>query len=433
MTGKAKSFRISHIFFWSVISAAFIGPGTITTALKAGSNYQLDLLWAIFFSIAACMVLQEAASRITIASGLTLGEVIQQKYGRRRILNINQLLTVSIIFGCIAYQAGNMTGAIKGIQLILELPKQAILLIIFLLAAILMWKGKIRLITNILGFLVALMALLFIIMAFQSNLSIYEILKSTFQPGMPKGSSLLVIGLIGTTIVPYNLFLGSGLSRNKDLKSTRFGLISAILLGGLITIFILITGTLIQGDFNFKTASEAIQLGTGNWGAIAFAFGLFAAGFTSSITAPLAAAITAQTLGKKAISQDQKLFRITWLIVLSIGGIFSLMDFEPVVIIIIAQAINGLILPFVGISILLVLNDKDIIPGDFQNGMLYNFLMLIVVGVSIFLGSYHVLNVVINALDLEINLLNTIIFSATISGLLIFGLALRIFFKRKEI
>ena len=170
----------------------------------------------------------------------------------------------------------------------MDVPEYIILIIIFLIAATIMWAGKIKLITNILGVLVALMAILFIMTAFRSEFTIFQITRSIFQPGMPTGSSLVVIGLIGTTIVPYNLFLGSGLSQNRDLKSTRFGLISAIALGGLITIFILVTGTMIHGDFNFISISEAIKSKTGIWGAYAFAIGLFAAGFTSSITAPLA-------------------------------------------------------------------------------------------------------------------------------------------------
>jgi Mn2+/Fe2+ NRAMP family transporter len=82
MIGKSSPLRVSQVIFWSVISAAFIGPGTITTALNAGSSYQLDLIWAVVFSIFACIVLQESVSRITIISGFTLGEAIQKKYGK---------------------------------------------------------------------------------------------------------------------------------------------------------------------------------------------------------------------------------------------------------------------------------------------------------------------------------------------------------------
>jgi len=400
MSLKKRSYRIGQILFWSVISAAFIGPGTITTALKAGSSYQLELLWAVVFSTIACIVLQESSSRITIASGLTLGEAIQSKYGKKKFFNINRMLTIAVIFGCIAYQAGNLTGAVKGFQIIYNVPVHLVLITIYAIAVILMWSGRIKVITNILGILVALMAILFIVIAFQSDFSIFQISKSIFRPGIPNGSSLVVIGLVGTTIVPYNLFLGSGLSRNKDLKSTRFGLISAISIGGLITIFILITGTLIYGEFNFNSIAQVIQSKVGMWGFYAFATGLFAAGFTSSITAPLAAAITSQTLVKKDKSNSRTVYNITWIVVLSIGTLFCLLDFHPVIIIIIAQAVNGLILPMVAISLFFILIDKKIVPEQYRNNTFQSIVMIIIVFVTVFLGVYHLLNVISGLLAL---------------------------------
>jgi Mn2+/Fe2+ NRAMP family transporter len=397
MARRNNPFRISQIFFWSVISAAFIGPGTITTALKAGSNNQLDLIWAVLFSILACIILQESVSRITITSGLTLGEAIQQKYGKTGILNFNKLLTLAVIFGCIAYQAGNITGAVRGVQLALNGPKTGIVLSIFFFAFSLMWIERIKLITGILSIMVSIMALLFLFLSLKTDYTLSDLSLSFIQPRIPDSSSLLIIGLIGTTIVPYNLFMGSGLSRNKDLKSTRFGLISAILLGGLITILIVITGTIIQGGFSFDTISSTIESKTGTWGKYAFAIGLFAAGFTSSVTAPFAAAITARTLIPNSnIKQQKSIYRLTWIIVLSIGTFFSFLDYHPVLVIILAQAINGLILPFVGISIFFVINDKQIIKGNNRNSLVANIILLLIVGIVIFLGIFHLLTVGFN-------------------------------------
>ncbi len=70
--------KLLNILFWSVISAAFIGPGTITTASKAGALFGFDLLWALVFSTFACLVLQEAVARLAIHSGTNLGEAISE-------------------------------------------------------------------------------------------------------------------------------------------------------------------------------------------------------------------------------------------------------------------------------------------------------------------------------------------------------------------
>ncbi len=416
MIGKTNPFRISQIFFWSVISAAFIGPGTIATALNAGSKYQLDLIWAVIFSIFACIILQESVSRITISSGLTLGEAIQKKYGKRGILNFNILLTLAVIFGCMAYQAGNITGAVRGIQLAVSGQKAGLVLVIFLFAFSLMWIERLKLITGILSILVSIMAILFLLLSLKTDYSISDLGLSFIQPKIPDSSSILIIGLIGTTIVPYNLFMGSGLSRDRDLKSTRFGLIGAILLGGLITMFIVITGTIIQDEFNFQTISSTIQTKMGPWGTYAFAIGLFAAGFTSSVTAPLAAAITAKTLISSSDDKHNKsLYRLTWIIVLFIGTLFSLLNYNPVLIILLAQVVNGLILPFVAISIFFVINDKQIIPGNNGNGIVANLILMFIVGIMIFLGVFHLINVVTNILKVSLDLYFRMAIAGTIS------------------
>lgn len=394
-------FNISQVIFWSAISAAFIGPGTVTTALKAGANFQLDLLWAVIFSIISCMVLQEAASRITIASGLTLGEAIQQKYSGTKRINLKDIISAGVIFGCIAYQAGNLTGASEAVQLFSILSKEWILFIIAITSALLMWKGNIRHITNTLGLLVAIMAILFAFLAFQSGITVHQVFMSSFRPKIPINSSVLVIGLIGTTIVPYNLFLGSGLSRGKDLKSTRNGLIPAIAIGGLITICILFTGTLLDINFDFKAISETFKIHLGDFGTYAFAIGLFAAGFTSGITAPFAAAITAQSAVMKKHDPGKLSFRMTWAIVLCVGLFFSLTNYHPVTLILIAQALNGLILPFVAVSVYLVLNDKNIVPERYANGKVYNLITLAVVGFTIFLGLNYLMNVILPLIDIK--------------------------------
>ena len=88
-----------------VIAAAFIGPGTVTTAAAAGAGYGYSLLWALVFSIIACILLQESAARITIASGLTLGEAIKHRFKSQKVA---LAIGVAIFLGCAAYEAGNI-------------------------------------------------------------------------------------------------------------------------------------------------------------------------------------------------------------------------------------------------------------------------------------------------------------------------------------
>jgi NRAMP (natural resistance-associated macrophage protein)-like metal ion transporter len=101
--------KLLNILFWSVISAAFIGPGTITTAAKAGASLGYSLLWALAFSTFACLVLQEAAARLTIVSGKSLGRAIAETYGQKKGGWLVFVLVLgAIILGSAAYETGNL-------------------------------------------------------------------------------------------------------------------------------------------------------------------------------------------------------------------------------------------------------------------------------------------------------------------------------------
>ena len=383
--------RLLNILFWSIISAAFIGPGTITTAASAGARYQFALLWALLFSTVACLILQEASARITIVSKKNLGQAIRYQFHRRveRLLVIS-LVSGAIILGCAAYEAGNILGGVAGALLAIPLSRSQMTLLVGLLAGLLLWFGKTRRVAQFLGGLVGLMGIAFLSTALSLKPSVSELLRGTLWPAFPAGSGLLVLGLIGTTVVPYNLFLGSGIARGSKLPEMRFGLSIAILLGGIISMGVLVVGSAVQGQFSFEALSATLSGALGDWARFFFALGLFAAGFSSAITAPLAAAITARSLFERpdGLSWDEKgrAFRGVWLGVLAVGVIFGLADIKPIPAIILAQALNGVLLPFVAVFLLIAVNDRSLMGDDAINGAVANSLMSIVVAITVVLG-----------------------------------------------
>jgi Mn2+/Fe2+ NRAMP family transporter len=388
---------LSSILFWSIISAAFIGPGTVTTAAKAGASFGVGLLWALVFSIIATVVLQEAAARITLASGKNLGQIISLRFSRKK--GLKWLVFLAIAFGCAAYQAGNMLGAISGLLLYTELSRQMGTVLIALFCFGLLWIGNYKIIARLLGVVVALMGILFIYVATYTAHSFSDIVLAAVVPGYLEGSGLLIIGLIGTTIVPYNLFLASGISKGQSIREMRVGLVIAILIGGIISIAILLVGTQVNGVFSFPALADTLSERVGKWGLVFFGMGLFSAGLSSSITSPLAAAVTAQSL----LGQDQdswssrgKYFRYVWGLVLLVGLVFGFLDVKPVPAIIMAQAINGALLPLVAIFLFLIANDKEIIGAQFTNGWFSNIFTLLIVGLSCFLGLNNIVKALAN-------------------------------------
>lgn len=378
--------RIQSILFWSIISAAFIGPGTVTTAAKAGANYGLDLLWALTFSIIGTVVLQEAAARLSIVSGKNIGEILSAGKGRKWGQLI--LIFLAVAFGCAAYQAGNMLGAVAGLQLFTSIGTKFGTLIIFIIGFSLLLSSNYKLIASFLGGVVAIMGFAFIYVAFQTDTSAFEFSGKMITPSIPEGSDFLLIGLIGTTIVPYNIFLGNGIKHGQQLRQMRFGLIVAIIIGGLISMSIMVVGSEVNGVFSFENLAATIGDKGGRLVGLLFGVGLMAAGLSSSITSPLAAAVTAKsTFNDSRNLWDEKgnRFKAVWMTIMVIGLAMGLSGLKVIPVIIAAQAINGFLLPIIACYLLIIVNRADLM-GVEKNGLILNGLSLLIIGVCFFLG-----------------------------------------------
>lgn len=351
------------------------------------------MIWALIFSTVACYVLQEASARITVVSGFNLGEAMRQEYGHTRIgRSIIYLALIAVVIGCAAYEAGNILGAVSGINLVTGgIPLPFIVSAIGLIAAIVLWKGTIRQIAAMLGIIVAFMGISFLITVFMMPHDISAILSDGLLPSIQPGSELLVLGLIGTTVVPYSIFLGSGLKHDQSPSEMRVGMMIAIGFGGLISIAILLTGTAVIGEFSFESLAETLDNQLGSGASQLLGFGLFGAGLSSALTAALAASITAKSLLSKDQSdpdwaENGKWFRTVWIIVLATGLFFGLIQLQPVPIIILAQALNGVILPIIAVILFLLMNSENVLPDGYRNGNLYNLTMGVVVYLTILIG-----------------------------------------------
>ncbi len=397
--------RLLLILFWSVIAAAFVGPGTVTTCARAGVDHGYALLWAVAFSTFTCLVLQEASARVAAVSGLDLGRALRVRFGggARGILLL-LLVLGAIVVGCAAYQAGNLLGAASGVALGLAgkgaggASSSLIVLAAATLAGLLLWFARTVTVARLMGLVVAVMGASFVVTAALLAPAPGALLRGLLVPSVPRGGGLLVLGLIGTTVVPYNLFLGSGLARGQSLGELRFGLGVAVLLGGLISMAILVVGSAVPSPFDFGALASALSSRLGGWARWMFAIGLFSAGFTSAITAPLAAAMTARGLfadeGHGRWGERSWRWRSVWLGVLLTGVGFAIATFArgggpavPVQVIVLAQALNGVLLPLVAVFLIVVVNDRSLMGDRGVNGALSNTLMGLVVAVTVVLGA----------------------------------------------
>ena len=393
--------RLLNILFWSVISAAFIGPGTITTAAKAGAGFGFSLLWALVFSTVACLVLQEAAARLSILSGKSLGNAIALRFKNSKGgWIIFTLIIGAIILGSAAYQTGNLMGAAEGIKLFYDFPVWILVLAIGVFAFVALLFPNLKVVARILGLLVVLMGIAFLTTAILIKPDPSLVMQGALTPSFPEGSGLLLLGLVGTTVVPYNLFLGSGIADKKQqLVEMRWGVAVAVILGGIISMAVLVTGTSVEGAFSFASLAKVLSDKLGGAAAWLFGFGLFAAGFSSAVTAPLASAITAKDIfgGDNQSKWQTKgiYFKLTWMLVLFTGLGFGMAGLKPIPAIIAAQAFNGFILPFIAIFLWMAINDQKLVKQS-VNSTVGNVLFGIIVWVSLLLGSWNILRLFVN-------------------------------------
>lgn len=387
-----------------IVAAAFIGPGTVTTATLAGARYGAELLWALLFSTFATMALQEMAARLGLVTGAGLGEAIRRRFdGGGRTVAL--LLVVSAIgVGNAAYQTGNLLGGALGLEGAVGGDLRLWVLVIGALAGALLLSGSYRLVERVMVGLVLVMSAAFVATAVVVMPEVESPLAGLLQPRLPDAGALLVaVGLIGTTVVPYNLFLHAAAVSERwpggvsGLRHARRDLVLSIGVGGLVSMAILLTaaGTLGQAGGEVSSAADmarALEPILGAWAGVAFAVGLFAAGLTSAITAPMAAAwAVAGALGWPCDLRDRRL-RAVWGGILAIGIAFGVAGVSPVPAIVFAQAANGILLPAVAGFLLLVVNDR-IWMGERVNGPLANVIGGVVVLVAALLGGRALLSV----------------------------------------
>ncbi len=373
---------LSSIVLWSVISAAFIGPGTVTTAAMAGSLYQLDLLWAVAFATIACILLQEVSSRLAIVSGLTMGQALNKKYGEQKSTWLKFVLGGPVVLGCAAYEAGNILGAVSGLNLLTAVDTKLLTVLITIISGVILWTGKRDIIGWLMTFLVALMGIAFFALAAGRPFSFLNYFQSSVIPVIPPGAELLTLGLVGTTIVPYNIFLGSALGKGQTVPLMRVGLTISILIGGLITAAILIAGTAVGSFSNFDELAKALNENLGPLGGLALGIGLFAAGFSSAITSPYAASIIAASV----FGWSNRGQRIMWIMVLLTGFAFGVSGVKPIPVILAVQALNGLVLPLITAYLVLLINDPVIMPNGHRHTPIYNLVLVIIFGSVLFMG-----------------------------------------------
>jgi Mn2+/Fe2+ NRAMP family transporter len=359
-------------------------------------------------SIFATVILQEMAARLGVVSQKGLSEIIRQEIKHPILKGFVLLLIISaIVIGNAAYEAGNISGGALGMQTLFGNPIVEIgsvnlnlmTIIIGVIAFVLLYIGNYKVLEKALVFLVILMSFAFLITAILTKPDIVSIFKGVLVPSFPEKSILTIIGLIGTTVVPYNLFLHASLAKTKwksksDLAFARKDTIIAVVLGGVVSMCIIISASAISEKeiTNASDLAKGLEPLFGSFAKYFLAIGLFAAGITSAITAPLAASyVTSGCLGWESNLKSLK-FKAVWITILALGVLFSSIGFKSIEIIKFAQVANGLLLPIIAAFLLWVMNKSSVL-GRYKNTKLQNIIGIVILLITVFLGAKGILSV----------------------------------------
>ena len=397
-----------------LVTAAFIGPGTVVTASKAGALYGPSLLWAVVFACLTTIVFQETAARIGIVSGEGLGQAIKRLIQHPALqFLIAALIVVAILVGNAAYQTGNILGAATGFEIASQAEEASslqpwIVGAIGAFALLIIFINKFSWLQFSLTCLVMSMSILFFAAAAMSLPASSEIVSGLI-PTVPKGSLWLLIAVLGTTVVPYNLFLHASLAatvwndckteeeKAAAIRESRLDTLFSVTLGGLVTAAILLSGSTAFAEARaagnaeeafagVKSIATQLKPALGDLSTWLFGIGLFAAGLTSAITAPIAAAYAAAgCFGWPDKLSDWRL-KVTAALVVLLGVVAAItMGGSPQQAIALAQVANGLLLPVLAIFLLMIANQSKLM-SRFVNSKLLNAVAIAMIAVILLLA-----------------------------------------------
>lgn len=382
-----------------LISASFIGPGTVTTATTTGADFGFALAWAIVFSIIATIVLQEMSARLGLTGEMSTGEAMRATFQSPAAkIAMIALIVTAIGIGGAAYAGGDTTGTALALSGVTGLPVPVLSGIIAAVIVLVLLTGSYRILEAFMSVLVVILMGIFLVTAVAVKPDIGAMLHGMFVPGIPGGAAVTAVALVGTTVVPYNVFLHSNLVREKwgtepqslALKKARVDNAVSITAGGVVTLAILTTAATVMFSQGLTAESaadmaEPLRPMLGDAAPWVLAIGLFAAGMTSAVAGPLGAAYAiCGVMGWSSDLKDTK-FRAIYLTVVIVGAIIAVTGVNPIQVIVLAQAANGILLPVVAFFLLYTMNNKKLL-GEHANGLATNiaggliFLITVVLG-----------------------------------------------------
>lgn len=395
---------------------ALLGPGIITanvdndaggiaTYSLAGAEYGYKLLWTMLPTTVALVVIQEMCARMGAVTGKGLSDLIRESFGVK--------VTFYVMIALFITNLGNSISEFAGIAASLELfgiSKYASVPISAVLVWLLIVKGSYRTVEKV--FLVAcLVYIAYPIAAIMAAPKWDVVLKATVTPTFQSDSGFIMtmIGLVGTTIAPWMQFYQQSAVVEKGITAeqysfTRLDVIVGCVLAIVVAFFIVVAcaATIHPSGVKIETAADAalaLKPLVGQHASTLFAFGLFNASLFGACILPLSTAFyICEGMGwESGVDKDfDQAPQFFWFftVIIAISALLILIPNAPLMkIMFLSQVLNGMVLPFVLVVMLLLINDKNLM-GKYVNGPVFNLIARLTVVIMVILTVVMTLDIV---------------------------------------
>lgn len=387
--GKNKLLWRNILMFLSIVGPGIItanvdnDAGGITTYAVAGAQFGYKFLWVFIPMTLALIVVQEMSARMGAVTGKGLADLIRENFGVR--------LTIFILIGLLTADIGNTVSEFAGVASSMEVfgvSKYIVVPIVALVVWLLVVKGTYHRVERV--FLISsAIFLTYILAGFLAHPNWGEVAKATFIPSFSTNSEYIAmfVGLVGTTIAPWmQFYIQSAIVEKgvtaKDYKFSRIDVIVGCLITDIVAIFIIVTtaATMHTAGLSINDAKEAaiaLRPLAGQYASVLFAFGLFNASIFAATILPLATAYyVCEALGYEAgvdkSFREAPQFYTLYTMIIILGAMIILIPNAPLVFIMLwSQVINGVLLPFVLVFMLVLINNKNIM-GTYTNSKFFN-------------------------------------------------------------
>ena len=387
-----RSMKFRLLAFFAIFGPGFItanvdnDPGGILTYSQAGAKFGYALLWTLIPTTIALIIVQEMAARMGAVTGKGLSDLIREEFGFR------WTFFTMLILGCADF--GNIMAEFAGIASgmgLFGVSKYIAVTIGAALVWIMVVSGSYKMVERILiGF--SLIYFAYVGSALLAHPSWTSAVHDTVVPSVSRSSSYLVmvIGLIGTTITPWMQFYLQGSIVEKGIGKRQYALsrwdvISGCIITDVVAFFIVLScaATLYPaGIHNISDAAEAadaLKPLAGQWAALLFAIGLVNAAMLSAAILPLATAYNiCEGLGfesgvNKKFSEAPVFYWLYTLLIAFGAGVVLLPHIPLLKVILYSQVVNGVLLPFLLIFMLILVNKKELM-GEYKNSRAINLM-----------------------------------------------------------